>query len=167
MMTREQLFEHLMQHDAEFRKEVVSSATVAGMDLYQAALSMLNKDEKNDALASATNRTIDADQADELRQGPNARSKAAKTREKKRKSPEARAKQREANKRIQAALLKIITAHGPLSMAEIRPKLHPKTAALVTGSQHLHNAMYALKTAKQIRWTRGSKRPNVKWEIVP
>jgi len=45
--------------------------------------------------------------------------------------------------------------------------MHPKTAALAGDGQCFHNQMYALKTAKQIRWTRGAKRPNVKWEIVP
>lgn len=175
MMTREQLFEHLMKTDPDFRKEVVTSATVAGMDLYQAALSMLNKDEKNDALANVTGRVIDAEEADQLRsrngkgksaKAPSAKAKAAKAREKG-KTTEMRVKQRKDNERIRAALVKILTANGPMILKDMKAKLHPRTSALVVNEQQLHNQMYALKQAKQIRWTKGAKRPNVTWEIVP
>ncbi len=164
MMTREQLFEHLMEHDEEFRKEVASSAVDAGMELYQAGLSVLGDKEKRvEAIASAT-----AKNASATAKNASAKAQAAKARGKriKAETPEQRAKRLKDNERIREAVVRLLTKYGPLTTAEMKAKMHPKTAALVQNRQHLHNAMYVLKQEKQIRWTRGAKRPNVKWEAV-
>lgn len=178
MMNREELFAHLMEHDEEFRMAVANSAVEVGMDLYQAGLSLLgDKSVRTEAVASAATKVIN--KKNPSAKNPSAKKKdrssasaakikAAKARGKRMKaeSPEQREKRLQANEKVRDGIVRTLQEHGPLSISEVKAKLHHKTKALVVDDKHFQNQISKLKLEKRIRWTRGSKKPNIRWEAV-